>query len=82
MILIHLVTSFFTHILFWEIYEEISSSVNNKPAMLAVTKVTKHPENKALKATFTTIGRFWGEIAEIAPIKMPTELMLAKLQMA
>lgn len=50
--------------------------------MLAVTKVTKHAANKALKATLTTDGLRWGAIAVIAPIKIPTELMFEKLQMA
>lgn len=56
--------------------------MSNKPAMLAVTKVTKQPESKALKATLTTEDLRCGETAEIAPIKIPTELKLAKLQMA
>lgn len=60
----------------------VISSVINRPAMLAVTKVTKHAEIKARTASFVTSGLRSGARAEIPPIMIPTEAGLAKLQMA
>lgn len=60
----------------------IISSVINNPAILAVISDTRHPEMKALKATFVMDGRRSGARALSAPIIMPIELGFAKPQIA
>jgi hypothetical protein len=60
----------------------IMSSVNSKPAMLAVIKVTKQAASKARIATLVIAGRLSGARAERPPIIIPIEPGFAKLQMA
>lgn len=50
--------------------------------MLAVQRVTKQAERKALNATFVMEGRLSGANADSPPITIPIEDGFAKLQIA
>jgi hypothetical protein len=60
----------------------IISSVINRPAILAVSNDTKHPQINARKATFVMDGLLSGLSALKIPIKTPIEAGLANPQIA
>lgn len=60
----------------------VISSVINNPAILAVQRVTKHPDINDLKTTFVNEDFLSGASADSEPIMIPIEAGFAKLQMA
>lgn len=61
---------------------KIISSVNSRPAVLAVMKGTMQPATNARNATLTIVGRLSGAKALKAPIIMPIALGFPKPQIA